>query len=624
MNARSIYVFRLGAMLVVNAGVYVWGSTAQTPAGPIPQATFKGSTEIVQLDVSVLGPDGRPLEGLTAADFTVLKDGKSQPVIAVVPIEIPRPAVPSASWMQDFPSDVASNELDVRRLVVIVIDDANTGVDHGESRSVRLIANRIIDELGPSDLAAVTFTYLGGAQNLTTDRTRLRRAVDSFAPRNFGRGAVPLACQLQVGGCVISTLTSVGSVLRSAPQGRKMVMFISSTGAVQIRTDPFAPLSPAQEMFRTLQQANVSVYAFNPVGLVAGGTIGDWRHSQRGLDDLQTITDATGGRTVAGTNTPEDSVPQIFHQNSLYYLVGFRPTDTASDGRFHRVQIRVNRPGVIVRTRSGYFAPPESKPTRHRSSATPLESALLTGLPVSQLPLRVSVAAFAQPGRREAALAVVAGVHPGGTEQSAQRLDFVAAAFDRDWKKRAEHRQTLEVTPKMQGGAQFETLARLGLTPGRYEVRVAVESGGRVGAVLTSIDVPDFAKKELTLSGLLIGRNPSGALANQRLLADLVPMTPTTVRQFARTDNVQAFVRIYHPAHKTQGSDVVLWRIVNSHDTTVFEYKVDLNENLVAHHGVADSHIQIPLSQLQSGDYLLSVEATGSRKVRQDVKFRVQ
>lgn len=69
---------------------------------------------------------------------------------------------------------------------------------------------------------------------------------------------------------------------------------------------------------------------------------------------------------------------------------------------------------------------------------------------------------------------------------------------------------------------------------------------------------------------------------------------------------------------------MVVWRIVTSHDTTVFEHKVNSNENLVVHEGVADSQIQLPLSQLQPGEYLLSVEATGSRKVRQDVKFTVQ
>lgn len=70
----------------------------------------------------------------------------------------------------DAGTEVASNEADIRRLVVIVMDDARTGFDHGESLSARKIAHAIVDELGPSDLAAVAFTFMGTVQNLTADR----------------------------------------------------------------------------------------------------------------------------------------------------------------------------------------------------------------------------------------------------------------------------------------------------------------------------------------------------------------------------------------------------------------------------------------------------------------------
>ena len=46
---------------------------------------FKGGVDLVQLDVSVLDGNRMPMRGLTAADFTVLEDGKPRPVRAAIP-----------------------------------------------------------------------------------------------------------------------------------------------------------------------------------------------------------------------------------------------------------------------------------------------------------------------------------------------------------------------------------------------------------------------------------------------------------------------------------------------------------------------------------------------------------
>ena len=47
--------------------------------------------------------------------------------------------------------------------------------------ALRATASRIVDSLGPGDLAAVTHTMYGGPQNFTSDRGRLKRAIDSSA-----------------------------------------------------------------------------------------------------------------------------------------------------------------------------------------------------------------------------------------------------------------------------------------------------------------------------------------------------------------------------------------------------------------------------------------------------------
>src|SRR5215210_8536488 len=92
--------------------VFAWiaclssGGAQQT--SPPPQPTFQSGVDIVQVDVSVLDRDRRPVRGLTAADFTVLEDGKPRPITVFNPIEIeehPARVDGVAPWVRDVPAD---------------------------------------------------------------------------------------------------------------------------------------------------------------------------------------------------------------------------------------------------------------------------------------------------------------------------------------------------------------------------------------------------------------------------------------------------------------------------------------------------------------------------------------
>jgi hypothetical protein len=69
-----------------------------------------------------------------------------------------------------------------------------------------------------------------------------------------------------------------------------------------------------------------------------------------------TIPAYTGGRTVLNTNTPWAAVPSIFAESATYYLIAIQPRHTAADGSYHRLEVKVNRRGVQVRAREGYYA----------------------------------------------------------------------------------------------------------------------------------------------------------------------------------------------------------------------------------------------------------------------------
>ena len=153
-------------------------------AGQAPQQpVFRAGIDIVQVDVSVLDRDRRPVRGLAASDFTVLEDGKPQEVMVFTAIEAPTADVPSAPWMREIPRDVRSNDLGEARLFAIIMDDAATPPSLDMARTARQIGHRIVEQLGPADLAAVIFTRDNRyAQDFTTERSRLRAAIDRFMP----------------------------------------------------------------------------------------------------------------------------------------------------------------------------------------------------------------------------------------------------------------------------------------------------------------------------------------------------------------------------------------------------------------------------------------------------------
>ena len=168
-----------GFVLAVVALALGAALAAQSTQAP-PQ--FRSGVDLVHLDVSVLDRDRRPVKGLTAADFTIVEDGKPQPVAAFSEVDLPDPPPAPVAWMRDIAPDVKRNsEIADRRLVVIVMDDATIPWDLAMIKSAREIGRLAVERLGPNDLACVVFTRDNrNAQEFTNDRTRLLKAIEAF------------------------------------------------------------------------------------------------------------------------------------------------------------------------------------------------------------------------------------------------------------------------------------------------------------------------------------------------------------------------------------------------------------------------------------------------------------
>ena len=119
------------------------------------------------------------------------------------------------------------------------------------------------------------------------------------------------------------------------------------------------------------------------------------------------------------------------------------------------------------------------------------------------------------PGKKESAVAIVLGARqqvPADRSGTTAPVKVLAAAFGWDGRSADSVDQTVGMTwrPDASGSSRYEVVSRLALKPGRYEVRVALDAApNQRGSVYTFVDVPDFAKQPLSLSGLVLAVSPA-------------------------------------------------------------------------------------------------------------------
>ena len=606
--------------------------TACASTAPIAlQATVPGlqaPDDTVRLDVSVVDAQGQPVRDLSGSDFEVSVGGVPVPVdhVAVVNLTMAAasaPAVPSARGLlspSQVAQDVIRNDDRVSRYVVVVIDDIvrsgdEAGPDSWISTSGLDMARAVVERLGPDDRGAIFFTFMGRQQGLTADRDRLRAAIDGFTTRQVQ----PADCQAtgSIDACIVDTLQRVAEALPVAPHQRKAVVVISGHAglpALTLPADGGAATTSAQRVFQTLQATNAVVYSVTPAGgapstNVGGATLG--------------FAEATGGRALVDS-TLRAPVDAVWNESEGYYLLSLRPQ--SPPGAFRRVTVRVNRPGAAVRARSGYFAPGGPVPPPPGGATTPLEIALVAPHQVPGLPMGATVAAFAIPGRREAVVsistAVTAATAPGAT---AWQAEIASTAFDPQWRPRASHRQTIEVTASAAAGPQtVDVLSAIELLPGRYEIRIGAESGGRAGSVFVDVDVPEFQITPLSASGAVVTTvlQPYAAID---LLAKALPVTPTTRRMFLRHESAEVLLRFYQGGRNRLRNLPVSLRIADASGEGIIQGTETIPPSQFEESSRSTEwRFALPLGRLAPGEYLLTVEAElDDRRVTRLVRFAV-
>ena len=657
----------------------------------VPQ--FRSRVELVHLDVSVLDNNRRPVKGLTAEDFTIYEDGKPQTVAVFNAVDLLDPPAPSTAWLRDVAPDVKRNtDVVDRRLITIVMDDATIPFDQVMIKSAREIGRQVIERLGPNDLAAIVFTRDNrNAQEFTNDRARLLKSIESFEyggrtiglPKPADGPVPPGLIYAESSGFLATagTLSRVAESLADVPQRRKAVIYVgvgvpasgaaSSEIAMAGNTDnPTAEIGAISrqvmdrmtQTYRKAALANVNIYTVSPAGVGGmeqliqserwkGRIVPTYESSMNYNEFLVGLAENTGGRAFPERNEFATALAQVFVENGSYYLLGYSPSNSAQDGRQRRLEVKVNRADVQVRTRSGYFAEKPRNADDAAAAPPPLTAALAGLLPKTEIGLTATAAPFAIPGKNEAGVIVVLTIDQEAAARTArtrEMVDVQVNAFSQEGAPRGATRYETAVTlrPGPAGPISYEVLTSLALRPGRYQLRLSTHVGsqGKTGSVYYDLDVPDFTARALSISGLLVTSDVKPVSTDTDRIRQYVPIAPTAKRTFTAAERVSVFARIYQggqttasapvntrsqsrmPA-STQGAPVQVTVTVTDAQGLVRVRRTEQvpRDAFGATDGAADFSLAMPLRTLPPGEYLFTLEAAGGRgQAVRHLRFNVE
>lgn len=583
------------------------------------------TTELVQVDAVVTDGQNRQVTDLTAEDFEIVEDGKRRPIthfryVAFEPTPAAAPAEPAALRLPP-PSRETT-----KRTLVIVFDDLSLSFE-GQVWARRELHRMVAERIGAGDLVSVVRTGggIGNLQQFTNDKRLLDAAIDGVrfnlagrgelkasllrdlsrreaeaesrgaSPERLGAAQSPEMRQLEQRiqelvdraerarqvGVTLGALTALELVVQGLERmpGRKSLLLVSEglATADEMAHDP--RVRPRmRQLLDAAHRAAVVIYAVDPVGLrTYGGSFGggvkeQWQHV--GLNDL---AEETGGLALLTSNDLYQALTRIDEDQKGYYLIGYQPDeghflDRNGQPRFHRLKLAVNRKGLRVRSRRGFYARPETAQTQPR--ATGFLDALFSPFPAVEVPVRLT-ALFSHHAKRGALVRCLLRIdaekltfseQPDGRLKAELDAGVVIVAASGRRAGSDTRTYTVSFTPDAVANARRNGLLLaldLPIQAGPHQIRAAVweRQTSRGGSAYEFLDVPDVASGRLALSGLVMtgasdgSAPPPVAGAEEADAQTMDPNATPAVRRFRPGSPVAYAFAVYNARREAAGGE---------------------------------------------------------------------
>lgn len=478
----------------------------------------------------------------------------------------------------------------IRRTIAIVVDDLGLAMD--TMMRVRESIRKWLDnDMQPDDLVAIMRTggAVGSLQQFSNDKRMLYAAVDrlsynaasrvgvsSFKPlagvkeqRKDSHGfALPMPEEerdLQYTQFSIASIQYVVNGLKDLP-GRKSVilfsehlemMFDDSTGQNQGREVPVR-----ERMSRLIDAANrssVVIHSIDPRGVAYTGftaednpfgseesfadltptAIGQAftqrdRQMINSQDGMAVLAKQTGGLFLSNRNDITGALEVVANDGDGYYLLGYHPdSKTVSEmkkgkSKSHSIRVRVNRPGLRVRSRSEFLTSLDlTEANKIMTRQQQVGKALLSPFRSEDLRIRLTPL-FSQTKEGKPVINTLVHFDVDQLEFSNEQDDWLKASVELVASLYSADGQLLDLEEKtwnvLAKGQTFERMKKSGVSflmnvpaqnPGAYQMRLVVRDtrNGRMGSSTQFVEIPNIKDGKLALSGILLAADTSKSRA---------------------------------------------------------------------------------------------------------------
>lgn len=521
----------------------------------------------------------------------------------VPPMAKPAAAVAPAP---ETPAPMTSEELAGRRLIILLFDIASMQPDDVQ-RAIDSATKYVDGKMTPADMVAVATisTQLNVLTDLTDDKAKVSAALTKLGYTDGTATPPPTADTTATDEALSSDDTSSQDTsdmdmfnndvrLRAikalaetlAPIEQKKSILYFSAGMQRSGEDNQVELRAASN---AAVRAHVAIYSVDVRGLQAVPPGGDARRaSGRGTqlfsgagvasqfsslsaqqDTLASLSADTGGHAFMDSNDFGEAFDRVQKDMSAYYLIGYQTTNTAKDGRYHRIQVKLKKPGLKIEAREGYYAERDFAHTASADRSTELQDQLFSPLSATDLPVLVSASYFRlAPDKYYVPISTVvpgsALPPPSEKDKDKVQLDILGMVRDEQGRFVGQIRQTVKLPPGSIGtltSHQILYSTPMTLPPGHFSVKVVVRENttGLVGSFEAPVVVPELKQAPLKLSSVILAtqrQTAAGKAADNPLVRNGEQLLPDITHIVGKDQTMYFYYEVYDPASADNAPDV--------------------------------------------------------------------
>ena len=681
---RTVASVMVGAMVLAP----VRGIAQQQDASPT--FTLKVQTDIVLTNVVVRDKKtGAVVKGLKPSDFTILENGKPQKIASFDYQNVDEAAVLNEKTTASGKASIAEflqrnlaatpEQLRDHRLIVMFFDVSSMQSEDID-RAVEGARDYINKKMQPADLVAMVSlaNSLTMDQDFTSDKATLLKTLgtyDGTKSTGFANGGDGTTDGTSDDSSSFTAddseynslntdreLFAIRTIARSLQRvdQRKSMLYFSG-GVTRQGIENQASMRAATN---EAVKANMAIYAVDTRGLQALPPLGDAsKGSLRGTsaysgaamqsqlnsnfgsqETLGTLASDTGGKAFLDSNDFAPAFQQVQHDTEAYYIVGFHSTNTAHDGSYRHLTVKLNRPDVKMDYRPGYYAPADFQHAKTEDRELQLSEQLRSDLPATDVAVYLQALYFRMEDNRF--FVPVSLIVPGSQipflkngDRDKANIDILGQVKNAQGIAVGNIRDTVKLALDASQEVQRKNIqysTGFTLAPGRYHLKFVVRENqtGRMGSFETDIQVPDLKKIPLKLSSIVMAsqRVPNtakkaGPGPGNPLVRDGMEWIPNVPHVFRQDQHLYFLYEVYDPTRqKTDraaatpatpqgltrrevGSVRVLTSIeflsggVKVYETPLVEAKaVNIPER-----GAVAFQFDVPLTQLKPGTYVCQV-----------------